>query len=41
MEYDYKYKHLDLNYETIMKMQGVSDEEFKEKSKYVNAQIFY
>lgn len=41
MEYDSKYKHLDLNFDTVMKMNGVSDDEFKEKIKHVNAQSFY
>ena len=36
--FDAKYKHLDLNFDTIMFMRGVSKEEFNEKIKYVDAQ---
>lgn len=38
MNYDSKYKHLDLNFDQVMFMNGVSKEEFNEKIKYVNAQ---
>jgi hypothetical protein len=31
-----KYKHLDLNFDMVMFMRGVSKEEFDEKIKYVN-----
>ena len=32
-----KYKHLDLNFDMVMFMRGVSKEEFNEKIQYVNA----
>ena len=36
-----KYKHLDLNFDTIMLMQGVSREEFNEKIKHVNDEKYF
>ena len=36
--YNEKYKFMDLNFDTIMLMKGVSKEEFDEKIKHVNAQ---
>jgi hypothetical protein len=39
--YSSKYKAMDLNFDQVMKMYGVKDDEFKEKIKYVNAQSFY
>ena len=36
--FDAKYMHLDLNFDSIMFMRGVSKEEFDEKIKYINAQ---
>ena len=36
--YNEKYKFMDLNFDTIMLMKGVSKEEFDEKINHVNAQ---
>ena len=40
MHYDRKYKAMDLNFDQVMKMQGVNEDEFKQKIKYVNASLW-